>query len=118
MKTILIVDDESDIRKLERVILEKEGFKVIEAENGSIALDLVKDMIPDLIISDVMMENVNGFMLYEILRDDKKTEKIPMILVTGAAQTAGAWDSDPSVEYLQKPVSAKVLIAAVRKKGL
>lgn len=116
MKTILIVDDDAEIRKLEKIILDKEGFTVIEAEDGASALEIAKAKMPDLIISDVMMENVNGFMLYEFLRDDPKTEKIPMILVTGKAHTAGAWKMDPHIEYLQKPVAPHDLLAAVKKR--
>ena len=115
MKTILIVDDDAEIRKLERIILDKEGFNIIEAEDGATALETAKAKIPDLIISDVMMENVNGFMLFEFLRDDPVTEKIPMILVTGKAQTAGAWNLDPGVGYLQKPFGSEELIDAVKK---
>ena len=73
MKTILVVDDDPDMRKLATIILTKEGYTIIEAEDGSLALDLVKEKKPDLIISDVMMENVNGFMLYELLHDDPST---------------------------------------------
>ena len=71
--------------------------------------------MPDLIISDVMMENVNGFMLYELLQDDPVTENIPMIFVTGEAQRAGAWDSNPNVLYLEKPIVMQQLIDAVNK---
>jgi CheY-like chemotaxis protein len=116
MKTILVVDDDAEIRKLENIILSKEGFVVIEAEDGATALEIAKAKMPDIIISDVMMENVNGFMLYEFLRDDPKTEKIPMILVTGEAQRAGAWNADPHVGYLQKPVAPHELLAAVKKR--
>jgi twitching motility two-component system response regulator PilH len=116
MKTILIVDDDDQIRTLQKMILSKEGFAVIEAEDGASALEIAKAKMPDLIISDVMMENVNGFMLYEFLRDDPKTENIPMILVTGKAYAAGAWNMDPHVGYLQKPVTSDDLLAAVKKK--
>ena len=115
MKTILIVDDDPDMRKLATIILSSEGYGVIEAEDGSIALDLAKIKMPDLIISDVMMENVNGFMLYEMLHDDTVTKNIPMIFVTGEAQKAGAWDSDPNVVYLEKPIVMQQLIDAVEK---
>ncbi|HTR82223.1 MAG TPA: response regulator [Bacteroidota bacterium] len=115
MKTILIVDDDPDNRKLIEIILSKQGYKIIEAEDGSIALDLAKEKIPDLIITDVMMENLNGFMLYELLRDEPATKKIPVIFVTGEAQEAGAWDSDPAVEYLEKPVNTNQLLEAVKR---
>ena len=115
MKTILIVDDDPDMRKLATIILTKEGYGIIEAEDGSIALDLVKEKKPDLVISDVMMANVNGFMLYEMLHDDPATKNIPMIFVTGEAQRAGAWDSNPNVAYLEKPIVMQQLIDAVKK---
>jgi Response regulator containing CheY-like receiver, AAA-type ATPase, and DNA-binding domains len=115
MKTVLIVDDDSEMRKLIRIILSKEGYGIIEAEDGSAALDIAKGKSPDLIISDIMMENVNGFMLYELLHDDPVTEKIPMIFVTGTTQKAGAWDSDPNVVYLEKPINTQQLLNAVKK---
>ena len=115
MKTILIVDDDPDMRKLTNIVLSKEGYAILEAEDGSIALDLIKTKTPDLVISDVMMENVNGFMLYELLRDDPVTKNIPMIFVTGEAQRAGAWDSNPSVLYLEKPIQVQQLLDAVKK---
>lgn len=116
MKTILVVDDEQEIRTLTKIILEKEGYGVLEAEDGASALELAKARIPDLIVSDVMMENVNGFMLFEFLKEDSRTEKIPMILMTGQAQGAGAWNLDPNIIYLQKPIGRDQLLAAVRKK--
>ena len=116
MKKILVVDDDPDVRKLWNIVLSREGYSVIEAEDGSLALDLAKENLPDLVVSDVMMENLNGFMLYELLREEPKTKEIPMIFVTGEAQKAGAWASDPSVAYLEKPVEPQELIDAVKKK--
>jgi len=116
MKKILVVDDDPDVRKLWNIVLSREGYSVIEAEDGSLALDLAKENLPDLVVSDVMMENLNGFMLYELLREEPKTKEIPMIFVTGEAQKAGAWASDPNVAYLEKPVEPQELIDAVKKK--
>jgi len=116
MKKILVVDDDPDVRKLWDIVLTKQGYQVIEAEDGSAALDLAKENLPDLVVSDVMMENLNGFMLYELLRDEPKTRNIPMIFVTGEAQKAGAWASDPTVAYLEKPVEPQELLDAVKKK--
>lgn len=99
-----------------KFVLRQNKFKVLEAENGSRALALATARKPDLIISDVMMDNVNGFMLCELLRKEPSTAKIPIILVTGAAQNAGAWNSDGTVDYLQKPVSMSDLLLAVRKR--
>jgi CheY-like chemotaxis protein len=115
MKTILIVDDYAPMREFERKVLVREGFEILEAEDGAAALEIAKVKLPDLIISDVMMDNVNGFMLFEYLRDDSATEKIPMILITGEAQRAGAWNFDSNIGYLRKPVSPDELVSAVKK---
>jgi two-component system response regulator MprA len=115
MKTVLIVDDDEEIRTVMRRILSVEGFIVLEAENGQVALEIAREKIPDLIISDIMMENVNGFMLFEFLRGDTSTDKIPVILATGKAQKAGAWEMDPSVAYLEKPIAPDELLAAVKR---
>ncbi|HTY36046.1 MAG TPA: response regulator [Bacteroidota bacterium] len=116
MKTILIVDDDAAVRTMMRIVLHSNGFEVLEAENGSMALTLATERKPDLIISDVMMDNVNGFMLYELLQKEKQTKRIPFILVTGEAQKFGAWDSEKNVGYFQKPVSMHDLIEGVKKR--
>jgi len=115
MKTVLIVDDDAEIRTLMKRILSVEDFSVLEAENGEAALEIARKKIPDLIITDIMMENINGFMLFEFLRADKSTAKIPVILATGEAQKAGAWGMDPSVAYLEKPIAPDELLIAVKR---
>ena len=99
-----------------RIVLNSNGFEILEAENGSIALSLATEKKPDMIISDVMMDNVNGFMLYELLRKEPTTSKIPMILVTGEAQKSGAWDAERNVGYFQKPVSMHDLLLEIKKR--
>ncbi len=119
MKKILVVDDEDDVRSYVVKSLKDEGFETIEADNGSSALTLAKTHQPDLIISDVVMDSGSGFMLWEWLRDDPQTAAIPLILITGLAEHAGAWESDPEVEYLAKPFGVLQLLSAVtRKLGL
>ena len=116
MKRILVVDDEDALRALVIAVLKQHGFETIEASNGIEAVDLATKNLPDLIISDVMMDSGSGFMLQELLKENPKTVSIPMILMTGLAMKAGAWGSSPDVEYLQKPFSEPELLKAVQHK--
>lgn len=113
MKKILVVDDEEDLRRFIAAGLKSRGHEVVEADNGIDAFNLAKTTLPDLIISDVMMYTGSGFMLREFMKRDERTAHIPLILMTGNAQNAGAWGSDAAVEYLDKPFSLDTLFAVV-----
>ena len=115
-KKILVVDDEESIRKSVGFTLYlNRGFEILEAEDGLAGLEIAKSKKPDLIISDVIMDKVNGFMMLESLRDDPQTAHIPIIMMTSHATTAGAWKSGGAVEYLEKGFSIEDLLAAVDK---
>jgi CheY-like chemotaxis protein len=112
-KRILVVDDEDAFRNMVKEMLKKEGYVIMEADSGMSAFELAKANLPDLIISDVMMYSGSGFILREFLKREPTTSSIPLILMSGKAQDAGAWGSDPDVEYLQKPFSREELFSAV-----
>ena len=116
MAKILVVDDDNSIRNMIVSVLKAKGHETLEADNGVSAVDLVKQHMPQLIISDVMMSNMNGFMLRELLQNDQLTARIPMIMMTGMAKEAGAWESDPGVDYLLKPFTLASLITLVNSK--
>ena len=75
----------------------------------------IRENHPDLVISDVMMPNLNGYMLVEMLKEDPLTSKIPLMLITGAAFDAGAWKSDESVVYLEKPFEIEKFLSIVAR---
>jgi CheY-like chemotaxis protein len=115
-KTVLVVDDEQSVRKSVSLTLYlNRGFEILEAEDGLIGLDLAKKKKPDLIISDVIMDNLNGFMMLESLREDPETAQIPVIMMTSFASNAGAWKSGAAIEYLEKGFSVDDLLAIVDK---
>jgi len=116
MKKILVVDDEEGLRSAIVAALKLRDFETIEAENGIDAYNLAKTTLPDLVISDVMMYTGSGFVLREFLRRDDRTSRIPLILMSGHAQNAGAWGAESDVEYLEKPFSIEELLAIVDKK--
>jgi CheY-like chemotaxis protein len=82
MSTVLIVDDEPDIRSLIRRILERAGHDVVEAGHGAAALEAVKRSPPDLVVTDMMMPVMNGSELIARLRSESGTAAIPILFVS------------------------------------
>lgn len=116
MKTILIVDDDDDMRGGIVEVLTMSGYDVLQSDNGLDALDIISARKPALIISDVMMANMNGFVLCETVRAQPETSDIPMILISGYARDAGAWGADAVVDYLTKPFTFDELISVVERR--
>jgi len=114
MKKILIVDDEEDVRAAIVCLLEDTNYQILEADSGTSALDIAISEKPDLVITDVMMDSGNGFALRELLRADSRTESIKVIMMTGGAQGAGAWQSDPNDRYLLKPFNGETILNMIR----
>ncbi len=115
MKTVLVVDDEESMRKSIIVALGAQGYKTIEADDGLEGLSLAAAEQPDVIIADVNMDNMNGFMMVEQLRDNPDTAAIPVILMTGAAQNAGAWEVGQDIGYLEKGFTMHTLVDTIEK---
>ena len=106
---ILIVDDESDIRKIVRLLLERRGYSVCEASNGFDAIERVRDYNPDLVIMDIMMPKMSGV---EAVRAIREFSPVPIIFLT-----AKSLDSDKESaylsggdDYLVKPFSSTELV--------
>ena len=110
---IMVVDDESRIRKLVRDFLEKDHFYVLEAEDGEKAMDLFYDN-PDiaLILLDVMMPKMDG---WQVLREIRETSRVPVIMLTARADEHDELKGfELGVdEYIAKPFSPKILMARV-----
>ena len=81
-KKILVVDDSKTQRLTLRLKLERNGYEVIDAENGMDAIRLVYEQAPDLVLSDVIMPSINGYHLCRLIKRDKLTQSIPVILLT------------------------------------
>src|SRR5580765_4545693 len=82
-KRILIVDDEEDISKLVRMILEDEGYEVHAASNGPEALVFLREELYDLVLLDLLMPGMNGWDVLKQLRINAKAKQTPVILLTG-----------------------------------
>ena len=110
---ILVVDDESRMRKLVRDFLERAGFQVLEAGDGMEALDLFyEDQGISLIILDVMMPKMDG---WEVCREIRKESKVPIIMLTARGEERDELNGfELGVdEYMSKPFSPKILVARV-----
>ena len=114
-KTVLIADDDPDLRDILRSVFEPAGFTVREADNGLHALEAIRAMPPDLVIIDYMMPEMTGPQAVEQLKQDMLLRHIPVIMLTGKSEIqdkvygldAGADD------YLVKPFEPKELLARV-----
>lgn len=113
---ILSVDDEPDVTDLVRFHLTKAGYTVLVASSGREALDVIRARKPDLILLDLMLPDIDGFGVCEILRRAPDTATIPVVILTAWATTdARHLGLDlGALDYLTKPFSPKELTARVR----
>jgi signal transduction histidine kinase len=115
MKRILVIDDETWLREMVHMALEQKGFEVLEAENGAAGIEAARKALPDLILCDVNMEKVDGYLTLSSLRSEAATASVPFILMTGLADHAGMRHGMElgADDYLPKPFSIEALYAAV-----
>jgi DNA-binding response OmpR family regulator len=115
--TILVAEDQQHVRKLITYKLENNGYQVVTAENGAEALEKIREILPTLILLDVMMPLMTGFEVLAALKQDERTKNIPVLLVTAQSKEEeilrglelGAED------YITKPFSPNELAARVKK---
>ena len=110
---ILVIDDESRMRKLVRDFLMKKDYEVLEASNGEEAMEVFyKDHDIDLLILDIMMPKMDG---WQVCREVRKTSKVPIIMLTAKADERDVFlGFELGVdEYITKPFSPKILVARV-----
>lgn len=113
---ILVVDDEEHIRKILKFKLEKHGYFVITAENGEVALQVVRRENPDLIILDLMMPKMDGFEVCRRIRRNFQTAQIPIIMLTAKSDMVDKIKglAGGANDYLVKPYSNEELLLRVK----
>jgi DNA-binding response OmpR family regulator len=116
-KTVLIVDDEVDIRRLLRRVLQEKGFRVVEADRGLEALRMVKAHLPDLLVLDAMLPEVNGFEIARRIKTSAKYGHIPIVMVSavykGARVAEDAKASYGVDAYVEKPFRLADVLGAI-----
>ncbi len=105
MKKILVIDDEEWLREMILLALSQKGYEVIEAESGAVGVEKARQILPDLVLCDVNMRQMDGYRTLSSLRGEPTTAAIPFILMTGAADTAGMRHGMElgADDYLPKP---------------
>ena len=112
-KTILVIDDEADVRTFLTAILKRNGYDTVTAENGQVALEVAREVRPDLITLDLMMPNKSGTDFYRTLAKDPELAKIPVIVVSGTPGRHLAVKEPVAV--FDKPINPDDFIDAVWK---
>lgn len=115
MKKILVIEDEELLRVNTVQILELEDFSPIEADNGRVGIQLAQEQLPDLILCDVMMPEVNGYGVLTALRQNPATAAIPFIFTTAKASKVDLRQGMElgADDYLTKPFTADELLSAI-----
>ncbi len=117
MKKILIVDDEQDIVESLKFVLETSGYNCYTAFNGEDGLKLAKELLPDLIILDVMMPKINGYKISRLLKYDNKYKNIPILMITARSQEEDKLigEETGADEYITKPFDLDEVLKLVEK---
>jgi CheY-like chemotaxis protein len=122
-RSILIVDDDFDFLEINRIILEGAGYRVVTATNPDEARERIAAQVPDLIITDLMMDSLDaGFAFSASLKEDPRTAEVPVIISTSVTSQLGLDFRPRSSEdmqkmnvdaYFDKPIDGRVLVAKV-----
>ncbi len=116
-KKILMVDDNPDLTCILQVQLESKGYDTVQAANGRQAVDIATTQLPDLIVMDIMMPQMNGLQAARLIRDNPKTCSIPMLASTAKmshADTQECLESEFN-DHIAKPFTATQLASRIEK---
>lgn len=116
-RCVLVVDDEQKNRNLLEVILRQEGYDVIMAEDGLLALEVATERQPDLIFCDVMMPGLNGYEVTSAFRGDPRTAQVPVVLLSSLDDSSSRAHglAAGAVDFLVKPVGRRELVDCARR---
>jgi len=117
MESILIIEDNAEIRENAMELLQLEGYNVYAAADGIRGLQLANDNLPHLIISDVMMPGMNGHQIFEALKENPLTRHIPFVFLTSSVENseiALALDKG-AAGYIKKPFDDKELFETIKQ---
>lgn len=117
LQTILLIEDNTDIREATAEFLELEGYQVITAENGANGILLARSAMPQLVICDILMRDTDGYAVFESLVKDITTRHIPFIFITAMSENIDrARATEIGIcEYLVKHFAAEELVTCIKQ---
>lgn len=116
-RTVLVVEDDLSIQEAIRDLLEVEGFSVVGAANGQIAIDFLHstDHLPNLILLDLMMPVMNGFEFREEQMQESRLAYIPVVIMSADGRVWPEGSQITDLRYIKKPFAIDLMIAAVKE---
>ncbi len=118
LKRVIYFEDESDMVELVRIILGREGYHVEGVREGQVGLQAIKEELPDLILLDLMMPDMDGWEIFRQIKNDEATMNIPIIVITAKAQTVDkvlGLEIAKVDDYISKPFRPHELVERVEK---
>lgn len=117
-RCVVYIEDEPEMVDLVRLILKRKNYEVIGANGGREGLDTVRRLLPDIVLLDLMMPDMDGWEVYQQLKADENTRDIPVIVITAKAQNIdkvlGLHIAKVN-DYISKPFSPKDLVDSLQK---
>jgi len=118
-RIVLSIDDDPSMVELFRLILKPDGYEVVGAFSGRQGLEMIKSLLPGVILLDLMMPDMDGWEVYQAMREAELKYKIPVIIVSAKPEPDPVRDVIYSVTrpfaYITKPFETEALVAAVRR---
>lgn len=116
-KKIVYIEDEQEMIDLVRLILGRKGYEVIGANGGREGLRIIRELLPELVLLDLMMPDVDGWDVYQRLKSDETTRSIPVIVITAKAQNIDkvlGLHIAKVDDYIAKPFTPQELLDSVQ----
>jgi len=115
-QTILVVDDEQDLLDLIEYNLRQEGYDVIKAENGKDGIQMAKEHMPDLVLLDIMMPQMDGIEVCDRMREDSTLSHIPIIFLTARSDEKTEIEglNKGADDFITKPISTTKLVSRIK----
>src|SRR5258705_7263243 len=114
-RTVMVVDDDSDILDMTRIVLEEGGYRVLAMSSGQAALRALEESHPDLILLDINMPEMDGWQVLRVLKVDERTTTIPvaMFSIKMAVRDRLHGEQEGAFDYITKPFSTEELLTRV-----